>query len=140
MEAGGQAVLGETADAASAACGMFEGILIVLYEHAECADHLTASFVTAAALAADGRDALITAPALEQAPPPAVSLPALPAGVSLDGIADTLAAYARHLAADLREAAAQTASQRDRGALASAARSAEAVFSCLAGAGGCQPE
>jgi hypothetical protein len=140
MDAGGQVVLGGTADAVSAACGVFEGILAVLHEHAEGAGHLTASFISAATLAADGRDALITAPALNQTPAPAASLPLLPAGACLEGIADALAAYAWHLAADLREAAAQTASQRDRSALDSAAHSAEAVFSCLAGAGECPPE
>jgi hypothetical protein len=118
---------------------MFEGILAVLHGHADRAGHLTASFITAATLAADGRDALITAPALVQAPPPTASLP-LPAGASLEGLADALAAYARRLAADLREAAAQTVSQRDRDALDSAARSAEAVFSCLAGTSECPPE
>ena len=133
-------MLGETAVAANAACGMFEGILTVLNSHAEGAGHLTASFITAATLAADGRDALITAPALGQAPPPAAFLPPLRIGASLDGIADTLAAYAHQLAADLRGAAAQTASQPDRDKLESAARSAEAVCSCLAGTGECQRE
>jgi hypothetical protein len=140
MDAGGQAAQGGTANTVSVACGMFEGILAVLYEQAEGAGHLTASFVTAATLAADGRDALFTAPALDQALPPAASLPLLPADASLEGIADALAAYARQLATDLRQAAAQTASQRDRDALDSAARSAEAVCSCLDRASECPRE
>jgi hypothetical protein len=137
MGAGGQAAAAGTDGAASAACGTFEAILAVLYQHAEDAGHMTACFITAATLAADGRDALITAPALAHAFPLPVSLPPLPAGASLEDIADALARHAHQLAADLRGAAAHAASRPDRDALGTAAQSAQALCCCLAGTGEC---
>lgn len=124
-----------TATVMSEACATFEAVLEVLHARSRQAGQLTATYVTAAAAAADGRDAVITAPSASLlAPGPLPQLP-LPAGGTDAAIADALAMIAGTLAGQLAKAAAAAPGLRDREALHAASLAAAAVRDCLLGTG-----
>jgi hypothetical protein len=125
----------ETADAAASACAAFEAILGVLHEHARGAGGLTSAFIMAATAAADGRDAVLTAPAgsgIGPGGPAGPILPVLAPGAGPDDVAAVAAKLADDLAARLRAAADDAPNPTDQAALAQAARHAGTVCACLA--------
>ena len=124
-----------TAVAAAGALAAFEAILAVLHEHGEDAGALTNAFIMAATAAADGRDAVITAPASSCISPGGPADPILPALAPRAGAEDVAAAIARvasDLTARLRAAADDAPNPTDQAALARAARHAGTVHGCLA--------
>src|SRR6266487_532116 len=131
-------------DMLSAACNAFELMLATIREHEERADGLFAAFVMAAASAADGRDALLTAPSLPW-PLPTVSAPsaasdsdtsgqatAPPTAIGVDEVADALAEVSQFLDAAPTTVGRHTADPADNAACADAARCAQAMWSLLA--------
>ncbi len=90
----------------------------------------------AATSAADGRDALMTAPgASSLTPGPLPSLPLPGPDADAGAIADALAVIAGELANQLTDAAHAAPDPRDQEALRAASRSASAVRECLTGTG-----
>lgn len=127
-EAATAAVMGE-------AYATFEAVLDVMHARTRQAGRLTPAYVMAAAAAADGRDAVITAPgasSLAPGPPPHLSLPA---GGDEAAIANALAVIAGALADQLAEAAPAALDLRDREALHTASLAAVAMRDCLLGTG-----
>ncbi len=127
----------------SASYQAFEQLLATIREHEEQAGGLFAAFVLAAASAADGRDALISAPSLSLPLPAALTLPTAvgdtvgpasdPAGIaSIDHIADALADLSQLIAATLADAASHALDPSDQAACTQAARCAEVMWSLLA--------
>jgi len=131
-------------DMLSAACNAFELMLATIREHEERADGLFAAFVMAAASAADGRDALLTAPSLPlplpTVPAPSAACdsdtsgqPTTPAtAIGVDEVADALAEVSQLTAAVLTTVGRRAADPADRAACAEAARCAQVMWSLLA--------
>jgi hypothetical protein len=121
-----------------AAYEAFEGMLPVIWGQAERAGGGLAAFVMAGASAANGRDAVASAPSLPPASPGhaplAASDPA--AGVTEQEAAAALAGLSGLLACRLTDAASWAAGAADRAACADAAGHAGAIWSLLAGAPG----
>lgn len=120
----------------AASYSAFDQLLVAVRQHEERAEGLFAAFVMAAASAADGRDALTSAPTLP-APLPGISALAraaqeLGGAASIDDVADELAHLSELLMTQLNHAASQAAREADQTALAEAARCAAAVNSLLA--------
>jgi hypothetical protein len=110
----------------------FEVIRLVARACEDRAPNLFAAFMTAAATAVEGRNALNDAPSLPPArtgPPPA---PTVSAETSADRIADELAALAALLAQRLAEARAHAAVAGDRAACQHATRAAAGIYRLLA--------
>jgi len=121
-----------------AAYEAFEGMLPVIWGQAQRAGGGLAAFVMAGASAANGRDAVASAPSLPRASPGhaplAASDPA--AGVTEQEAAAAVAGLSRLLACRLSDAASWAAGAADRAACADAAGHAGAIWSLLAGAPG----
>jgi hypothetical protein len=119
-----------------AAYGAFEGMLPVIHGQEERAGGGFAAFVMSAASAANGRDAVASAPSLPPAapgrPPPAIAAPVT--GVTEEEAAAVLAGLSRLLVSRLADAADWAADAADRAACAAAARHAGVIWSLLAGA------
>ena len=107
-----------------AAYDAFEGMLPVIHGQEDRAGGGFAAFVMSAAAAADGRDAVASAPAIGD---PAT-------GVTEEEAAAVLAGLSQLLASRLADAATWAADAADRAACAVAARHAGAIWSLLAGA------
>ena len=121
-----------------AAYEAFEAMLPVIHGQEDRAGGGFAAFVMSAASAANGRDAVTSAPSLPPAPAGRGWLADgdLPAGVSEQDAAAALAGLSQLLARRLEDAAARAAGAADRAACALAARHAAAIWSMLAGAPG----
>ena len=119
-----------------AAYDAFEGMLPVIYGQEDMAGGGFAAFVMSAASAANGRDAVVSAPSLPSAAPgrtpPAMREPVT--GVTEDEAAAVLAGLSQLLASRLADAATWAADAGDRAACAVAARHAGVIWSLLAGA------
>lgn len=91
---------------------------------------LFAAFMTTAAAAADGRDAITTAPSL---PPGSASLPDMLSRLETEpvGAADAIAALAATLAARLDDAADQATTPADRAACGAAAQAASEIHQLM---------
>src|SRR6266702_2096158 len=118
-----------------AAYDAFEAMLPVIGGQEDRAGPGFAAFVMSAASAANGRDAVASAPSLPPAPAGHCSLADgdPPAGVSEQDAAAALAGLSQLLASRLEDAAARAADLADRAACALAARHAAAIWSMLAG-------
>jgi hypothetical protein len=128
----------------SASCQAFDQMLATIREHEARAEGLFAAFVLAAASAADGRDALLTAPSLPWPPPAAPTRSALAVGdmaspasdpamlADIDDLADTLGDLSKLTAAVLASAASHALDPSDQAACTQAAQSADAMWSLLA--------
>lgn len=122
----------------TAAYSAFDQLLLAIREHEEHAEALFAAFVMAAASAADGRDALTSAPSLPlplplPRPGDVTSRAAGPAGLaSIDDVADEIAELSQVLAGRLRHASRQAADPLDRVACDDSARQADVIRSLLA--------
>jgi hypothetical protein len=119
-----------------AAYGGFEGMLPVIHGQEDRAGGGFAAFVMSAASAANGRDAVASAPSLPPAAagrtPPVIAAPVT--GVTEEAAAAVLAGLSQLLASRLADAATWAADAADRAACAAAARHAGAIWSLLAGA------
>jgi hypothetical protein len=126
--------LGEAGDLVSilgAAYDAFEETMSAIWSHEETTGNLSAALVFAAAAAADGRDAIATAPSLPrtkyigvQPPRPDQRTPEL---------TTALAALSAVLAARLTQAAESATEYQDRGACQIGARQALQIHSLLTG-------
>jgi hypothetical protein len=121
-----------------AAYDAFEGMLPVIHGQEDRAGGGFAAFVMSAASAANGRDAVASAPSLPPAAPGSTSLADgdPPPGVTEQEAAAALAVLSGLLAGRLADASARAADAGDRAACAVAARHAGAIWSLLAGAPG----
>jgi hypothetical protein len=131
-------------DVLSASCQAFDQMLATIREHEDRAEGLFAAFVLAAASAADGRDALLTAPSLPWPPPAVSSRPAFAVGdmaasasdpvvvASIDDLADTMADLSQLINAGLASAASHALDPSDQAACTQGAKCAEAMWSLLA--------
>ena len=121
-----------------AAYETFEGMLPVIWGQAERAGAGLAAFVMAGASAANGRDAVTSAPSLPPAAPGGVPAAAgdPAAGVTEQEAAAALAGLAGLLAGRLTDAASWAVGAADRAACADAARHAAVIWSLLAVASG----
>ena len=121
-----------------AAYDAFEAMLPVIHGQEDRAGVGFAAFVMSAASAANGRDAVASAPSLPAAPSGRGWLADgdPPAGVSEPDAAAALAGLSQLLASRLADAASWAAGAADRAACAVAARHAGAIWSMLAGAPG----
>jgi hypothetical protein len=128
-----EAAKARTAESLAAAYDAFAGMLADLHDTAARAGGLTAAFVTAAAAAADGRDAVAMAPSTP--PGDAEALPSRFRGADPPEIADAIAQEARLLGARLAMATPAASQPGDRDALAVASRHADAMYACLTGTG-----
>jgi hypothetical protein len=119
-----------------AAYEAFEAMLPVIWGQAERVGGGFAAFVMAGASAANGRDAIASAPSLPPAAPGSTPQAAgeQPADVTEEEAAAVLAGLSELLASRLSDAASWAADAADRAACADAARHARAVWSLLAGA------
>lgn len=130
---------GEVPAILTAAYGAFDQLLLVIREHEQQAEGLFAAFVMAAASAADGRDALTSAPSLPLPLPRPTASSRKPVSlngqVSIDTVADQLAGLSQVLADRLMLVTRQTPDPRDQAACDEAARSAVTVRALLAGPG-----
>ena len=119
-----------------AAYEAFEGMLPVIHGQEDRAGGGFAAFVMSAASAANGRDAVASAPSLPPAAPGhsplAVGAPVT--GVTEEEAAAVLAGLSQLLARRLADAATWAADAADRAACAVAARHAGVIWSLLAGA------
>jgi hypothetical protein len=119
-----------------AAYDAFEGMLPVIHGQEDRAGGGFAAFVMAGASAANGRDAVASAPSLPPAAPrrapPAAGDPVT--GITEEEAAAVLAGLSQLLASRLADAAAWAPDAADRAACAVAARHAGAIWSLLAGA------
>jgi hypothetical protein len=120
----------------TASYSAFDQLLLAIREHEERAEGLFAAFVMAAVSAADGRDALTSAPSLPlplPRPSDMTSQAEDPAGwASIDDIADEVAGLGQVLADRLTHIARQAGDPLDRTACANSAQSASAIRSLLA--------
>jgi hypothetical protein len=128
----------------SASYQAFEQLLATIREHEEQAGGLFAAFVLAAASAADGRDALISAPSLPWPLPAALAPSAAGVGdavgpasdpariASIDDVADALADLSQLMAATLADAASHALDPSDQAACTQAAQCAGVMWSLLA--------
>jgi hypothetical protein len=117
-----------------AAYDTFEDMLAVIHGQEDNDEDFFAGLIFAAAAAADGRDAILTAPSLPPAPPgnhPDAPPPS-PAQTSGE-IAAGVAALSGLLAARLTQAAESAESPADRAACRHAAHSARQIRDLLAG-------
>ena len=119
----------------TAAYDLFEDILTVLWQQQERPGHMFAAFVMSAAAAADGRDAVAAAPSLPAARPRTDPTARPDRDVSVDEVADGLAALSGLLARRLGELAGSAGAADDRTVCAEAARAAERIHSLLRGIG-----
>lgn len=119
-----------------AAYEAFEGMLPVIHGQEDRAGGGFAAFVMSAASAANGRDAVASAPSLPPAAPgrtpPAIGDRAT--GVTEEEAAAVLAGLSQLLASRLADAATWAADAADRAACSVAARHAGVIWSLLAGA------
>ena len=119
-----------------AAYDAFEGMLPLIHGQEDRAGGGFAAFVMSAASAANGRDAVASAPSLPPAapgrPPPAIGAPVT--SLTEEEAAAVLAGLSQLLASRLADAATWAADAADRVACAAAARHAGAIWSLLAGA------
>ena len=137
---GARAHLQEAADLTaflSGAYEAFEGMLVVIRAHESRAEDMFAAFVMAAVSAANGRDAVATAPSLPRIgsgirPPTEGDLVA---AASVQEIAGDLASLGRVLADRLVGAARSAPDGADRAACAAAARDAGNIYLLFSGAG-----
>ena len=116
----------------------FQAILEILHRQTQQAGLLTASYVIAAGAAADGRDAVISAPAMSRAAPgplPDLPVPVPGPDAGAEVIADAIAIVAGKLAEQLAAAAPAADDPQDRQALHSASLAARKVHDYLAGTG-----
>jgi hypothetical protein len=124
----------DTADVMTQAGATFQAILEILHRQTQQAGLLTASYVIAAGAAADGRDAVILAPAVSQTTPePLPELPVPGPDAGAEAIADAVAVVAGRLAEQLAAAARAATDPQDRQALHSASLAARRVHDNLAG-------
>jgi hypothetical protein len=125
-----------TAAVMTQAGATFQAILEILHSQTQQAGLLTASYVIAAGAAADGRDAVISAPAVSRAAPgPLPDLPVPGPDAGAEAIADAVALVAGRLAEQLAAAALAADDPQDRQALHSASLAARRVQEYLAGTG-----
>jgi hypothetical protein len=122
------AVLGAAHDA-------FDGMLLAIRAYENPADSLFIPLVTAAASAAEGRNAIIFAPSL----PPRRLHPAArerePDDIGAGAVIAELVALSELLAAHLTEAAHSAPDNADQAACRGAARSARDIYALLTGGG-----
>ncbi|MGO8979767.1 MAG: hypothetical protein ACLQER_10805 [Streptosporangiaceae bacterium] len=118
----------------AAAHDAFEFLLTVTRDHQDPADGMFATFVMAAASAADGRDALAAAPSLSWPPPgqQARAADGLRPGAAGE-VAACLAALSQQLATRLTRAATTAQAAGDRAACAEAAQCATRIRELLTG-------
>lgn len=117
-----------------AAYDAFEEMIAIIRGHEDSDEGFFAGLAFAAAAAADGRDAILTASSLPPTPAgkqPAGGSPGLGAGAA--EMAAEVAALSRLLAARLAHAAELAASPQDRLACRHGARSAQEISHLLAG-------
>jgi hypothetical protein len=121
-----------------AAYDTFEAMLPVISGQEDRVGPGFAAFVMAGASAANGRDAVASAPSLPPAAPGSTAQAAgePPVDITEDEAAAVLAGLSGLLARRLADAASWAARAADRTACADAARHAHAVWSLLAGAPG----
>jgi hypothetical protein len=125
-----------TAAVMARAAATFQAILEILHSQTQQAGLLTASYVIAAGAAADGRDAVVSAPAVSQVTPgPLPELPVPGPDAGAEAIADAVAEVAGRLAEQLATAAPAAGDPQDRQALRSALLAARRVHDYLAGTG-----
>jgi hypothetical protein len=114
---------------------MFASMLAALHQGQPGAGPLIPAFATAAAAAADGRDAVLDAPSLplaDASPPRILALDDASADILADAIAGAAGTLSTRLAA---AAAGGHGTRADAAALTAAARHAAAVRSCFAAPG-----
>jgi hypothetical protein len=116
-------------DSLAASFDTFETIRLIARQHALAAPQLFAAFMTTAAAAAEGRDAITAAPSLPLAGghPPRYGEPAPAPEAGPENIADALAGLAAIPGSHLARAAARAATAADRAACQDAARSARQI-------------
>jgi hypothetical protein len=125
------------AEVLDAAYDAFEQMLLAIRAHENPASGPFAAFVTAAASAADGRDAIAFAPSL----PPRTGIHAptaedgAPAGETAESISESIANLSRLLADRLTQAQEWASDPRDRAACTDAAWCAMNVHGLLHGSG-----
>ncbi len=92
------------------------------------------AFLLAGSAAANGRDALVSAPSFPPGPQPPGPAAVLAAGTDLASAADVIAAHAAALAEQLDRAASVAVTADDRGACQDAASAALQICQLMAGA------
>jgi len=121
-------------DSLAASFDAFETIRLIARNHELQAPELFAAFMTTAAAAVEGRDAITAAPSLPSASghPPQYGGPASAPEAGIDSIADALAGLAAILGSHLTRAAARATAAADRAACQDAARSARQIRQLMA--------
>jgi hypothetical protein len=119
----------------AAACDAFDELVVLLGDHASRGGPLTVPFVMAFGAAADGRDALITAPALAAAGEGRRRPHGQQGTEAPEAAADMLAERARLLSASLTATAVLAVQVMDRDAATAASGHAAAIHGFLASTG-----
>jgi hypothetical protein len=113
-----------------AACNAFESMLPVLRAHENPGDPMFGALMMAAASAADGRDAVLSAPSL---PPHRLRADAEEGSDDVGAVADMLAGLSELLAVRLDDAARIAPDPDDQAACQAAARWARDIHALLTG-------
>jgi len=118
-----------------AAYDAFEQMLLAIRFHENPTSGLFATFIMAAASAADGRDAVAFAPSLPPRPGTQAPGDGEPAEENAEAIAESVAVLSRLLAVRLAQAGASAPDPGDRAACADAAWCAEYIYGLLHSSG-----